>query len=188
MAAVAATVKGTRTRVTHMSASLATSSRCSREGWDTWPYKCSSTMSCTLVKRLRVRLTVSPAGASTEMTELALELARESSEATLDTEDVLESELDASENIAAENEGWDVAWRVGGKARRGSTRRIFIKHLPFGAVHQHTPVHNVASVTCSRLVTSARDIHGLLNVRQSTLASSLGSMFLPCFRSASRIQ
>ena len=135
-------------------------------------------MSCTLVKRLRVRLTVSPAGASTEMTELALELARESSEATLDTEDVLESELDASENIAAENEGWDVAWRVGEKAGRGSTRRIFIKHLPFSAVHQHTPVHNVASVTCSRLVTSARDIHGLLNVRQSTLASSLGSLFL----------
>ena len=49
-------------------------------------------MSCALVNRLRVRLRALSARVSMELMVLALELATELSEATLDTEDVLESD------------------------------------------------------------------------------------------------
>lgn len=55
-----------------MPAACATASRSSRVGWEDWWKTCSSIMSCTLVKRLRVRRAAS-------------------SEDMLATEDVLES-------------------------------------------------------------------------------------------------
>ena len=82
-------------------------------------------MSCTLVNRLRVRLTV-PSLAKSAVAELCVSPPGvESSEPTLDTDDVLEREWEASESMAGE---WrqDMFANAGAESEQRATRTVFI--------------------------------------------------------------
>lgn len=80
-----------------MPAACATASRSSRVGWEDWWKSCSSIMSCTLVKRLRVRRAAS-------------------SEDMLAAEDVLESVEDCMFN---DDHDEQVGTRMGKKTLDG---------------------------------------------------------------------
>ena len=85
-------------RTTYMSARLAISSRSSRVGWLALWYACSSKMSCSCEKRLRVRLTSGGLeGAVRESTSVSTLVSE-----TEEKEDVEDKEP------AREIEGWDM--------------------------------------------------------------------------------